>query len=135
MVEILGGLLIGTAVSGVVPVLNAELLVVGVVIAAPEIGIPLIAMVSATGQMLTKTAHLSLARWAPHRLRGKAKAALDRAYEKVGKRKGAVSSLVFTSAVTGLPPFFGVSLAAGALGMRMRNFVATGGAGRLVRFA
>ena len=135
MVEILGGLLIGTAVSGILPVLNAELLVIGVVVAAPEIGIPFIATVSATGQMVTKTALFSLARWAPHRLRGKAKVALDKATGAMGARKGAAGSLVFASALTGLPPFFGVSLAAGALGMRMRSFLATGGAGRLVRFA
>jgi membrane protein YqaA with SNARE-associated domain len=41
---------------------------------------------------------------------------------------------VFTSAAVGLPPFYGVSLAAGALGMRTRSFVLSGAAGRLVRF-
>jgi len=135
MWEILGGLLVGTAVSGVVPVLNAELLVASVVVAAPHIGIPLVALVSATGQMLTKTALFALARWTPHRLTGKARVAVDKAARAVGSRGRAASSLVFTSAITGLPPFFGVSLAAGAVGMRTRSFVASGGAGRLLRFA
>ena len=137
MFEVLGGLLIGTAVSGVVPVLNAELLVVGAVVAAPHISIPAIALVSATGQMLTKTALFLMARLAPHRLKGspKARAALDRAEKAVAARGGTAGSLVFASALTGLPPFFGVSLAAGAVGMRLRSFLATGGIGRLVRFA
>jgi membrane protein YqaA with SNARE-associated domain len=135
MIEVLGGLLIGTAVSGVVPFINAELLVAGVVVAAPQIGIPAIALVSAVGQMVTKTALFLAARYAPHRLQGKARAALDRAASYVAARGGAAGSLVFTSALTGLPPFFGTSLAAGALGMRLRSFVASGGIGRIVRFA
>jgi membrane protein YqaA with SNARE-associated domain len=135
MFEVLGGLLIGTAVSGVLPVLNAELLVAGAVVAAPHIGIPAIAFASAVGQMLTKTALFLIARGAPHRLKGKARAALERTSDAVAARAGAAGSLVFTSALTGLPPFFGVSLAAGAVGMRLRSFLATGGAGRLVRFA
>lgn len=135
MWEILGGLLVGTAASGILPLVNAELLVIGVVLAAPEIGIPLVAAVSTTGQMITKTALFGFARWAPGRLQGKARAALDRASTAVTARGGAASSLVFTSAVTGLPPFYGTSLAAGALGMRLRSFVVSGTAGRLVRFA
>jgi membrane protein YqaA with SNARE-associated domain len=135
MIEVLGGLLIGTAVSGVVPFINAELLVAGVVVAAPQVGIPAIALVSAVGQMITKTALFLAARCAPHRLTGKGRVALDRAASTVAARGGAVSTLVFTSALTGLPPFFGTSLAAGALGMRLRSFVASGGVGRIVRFA
>jgi membrane protein YqaA with SNARE-associated domain len=135
MIEVLGGLLIGTAVSGAVPVLNAELLVAGVVVAAPHVGVPAVALVAAVGQMLTKSALFLGARWAPHRLKGKARAALDRVSAGVAARGGAAGSLVFASALTGLPPFFGVSLAAGALGMRFGTFITSGGVGRLVRFA
>ena len=133
--EVLGGLLIGTAISGIVPVINAELLVAGVVVAAPHVSVPAIALASAAGQMFTKTALFLLARWAPHRVRGKARLALERATAAVSARTGTVRSLVFASALTGLPPFFGVSLAAGALGMRVRSFLASGGVGRIVRFA
>jgi membrane protein YqaA with SNARE-associated domain len=135
MWEILAGLLVGTAASGVIPLVNAELLVIGVVVAAPEIGIPLVALVSTTGQMSTKVALFGVARWAPGRLKGKARAALDRASGAVAARGGAASSLVFASAFTGVPPFYGTSLAAGALGMRLQSFLLSGGAGRLVRFA
>jgi membrane protein YqaA with SNARE-associated domain len=135
MWEVLAGLLVGTAASGIIPLVNAELLVIGVVIAAPEIGIPLVAAVSTTGQMASKTVLFSVARWAPARLRGKARAALDKASGAVAARGGAANSVVFASAFTGVPPFYGMSLAAGALGMRLPNFVMSGGAGRLVRFA
>ena len=97
--------------------------------------VPLVAAVSATGQMLTKTMLFGLARRAPGRLKGKARAALDRAAGAIAARGGAATSLIFASAVTGVPPFYGVSLAAGALGMRLRSFLVGGAAGRLLRFA
>lgn len=134
MWEILGGLLIGTVVSGVVPVVNAELLVVGAAVAAPGIGVPLVAVVSTVGQMVSKTLLFGVARWAPGRLPDKARARLERASEALAQRGGAAGPLVFTSAAVGLPPFYGVSLAAGALGMRLRTFLVSGGVGRLVRF-
>jgi len=134
MWEILGGLLVGTVVSGVVPVVNAELLVAGAAVAAPAVGVPLVAAVSTVGQMISKTLLFSLARWAPGRLPEKARTALERAAQAVERRGGTASTLVFTSAAVGLPPFYGVSLAAGALGMRLRTFVFSGGIGRLLRF-
>jgi len=134
MWEILAGLLVGTAASGLVPLVNAELLVVGVVIAAPQIGIPLVALVSTAGQMTSKTVLFGIARRAPGRLRGRARAALERASRGVAGRGGAANSLVFASACTGIPPFYGTSLAAGALGMRLQSFLLSGVAGRLVRF-
>jgi membrane protein YqaA with SNARE-associated domain len=135
MSEILGGLLVGTAVSGVLPVLNAELLVAGAVVAAPHVALPVIAVVSATGQMSTKSGLFLVARWAPHRLGGRARAALGRAERAVRARGGAASTFVFASALTGLPPFFGVSLLAGAVGMRFGVFFANGVLGRMLRFA
>ena len=134
MSEILIGLLVGTAVSGLIPVVNAEVLVVGATLAAPGIGVPLVAAVSAVGQMSTKTLLFGVARWAPHKLPAKARTVLERFSRSVPSRGRAASSLVFTSAAVGLPPFYGVSLAAGALGMRTRSFVLSGAAGRLVRF-
>ena len=134
MWEILGGLLIGTAVSGILPLVNAELLVVGAALAAPAVGVPLVVAVSTCGQMLTKTLLFALARWAPGRLPVRARAVLDRASGAVAARGGAASSLVFASAAIGVPPFYGVSLAAGALGMRLGSFLLSGGMGRVLRF-
>ena len=134
MWEILGGLLIGAAVSGILPLINAELLVVAAAIAVPAVGVPLVVAVSTVGQMATKTLLYGIARWAPGRLPHKARAVLDRASDAIAARGGAASSMVFASAAIGVPPFYGVSLAAGALGMRLRSFVLSGSMGRLVRF-
>ena len=43
--------------------------------------------------------------------------------------------LIGVSALTGLPPFYLVSIAAPALGVRFGTFLAMGLAGRLLRFA
>ena len=134
MWELLAGLFVGTLISGLVPIVNAELLVVGAAAVVPGIGVPLVAVVSTLGQMVTKTALFGLARWAPSRLPDRARAALERASRAVSARGGAASSLVLTSAAVGFPPFYGVSLACGALGMRTGSFVLSGGVGRLVRF-
>lgn len=135
MFEILLALLLASAVSGVVPVVNAELLVVAAAAAVPAVGLPLVAAVSTAGQMSTKTALFVVARLAPHRLPIRARAALERAGAAVEHRGGAASTVVFASAATGLPPFFGISLASGAVGMRLSRFVAAGTLGRFARFS
>lgn len=134
MMEVLGGLFLACVVSGIVPVVNAELLVAGAVVAAPELGLPLVAAVSAGGQMVTKTLLFLLARLAPDRLPDRARPVLARATDAVQARGGAAGSLVLVSASVGVPPFYGVSLAGGALGMRLRAFLFYGTVGRFVRF-
>ncbi len=134
MGEILIGLLVGTAVSGVLPLVNAELLVVGAAVAAPGVSIPVLTVISTAGQMFTKTLLFALARWAPSRLPRRARRALERMGDRVRTRDTAAGSMVFTSAATGIPPFYGVSLACGALGMRMPLFLSTGTVGRALRF-
>ncbi|MEK9500526.1 hypothetical protein [Gaopeijia maritima] len=135
MWEIIGALLVGCVVSGVVPLVNAELLVVAAAVAVPPAALPLVVAASTVGQMISKTLLFSLARWAPTRLPDRATARLDRAVEAVRDRGGAAGSLMFVSALVGLPPFYGLSLAAGVLGMPLALFLATGTAGRAVRFA
>ena len=134
MLELMGGLLLACVVSGVVPVVNAELLVVGAAATMPVVGVPLIAAVSALGQMISKTALFAVARWAPAKLPERAQAALDRAAQPVQERSGALWSLVFASAAIGVPPFYGTSLASGAVGMRLSPFITAGGLGRFLRF-
>ena len=134
MLETLGALIVATAVSGVIPLVNAELVVVGAAAALPAVGVPLVAAVSTVGQMSTKTTLFALARWAPAKLPDRARAVVGRAAASVERRGGAMSSVVFASAAIGVPPFYGVSLASGALRMPMARFVLVGGLGRFLRF-
>lgn len=134
MVEILSALLIGCLLSGVIPLINAELLVAGAAVASPTAALPLVVAVATVGQMITKTGLFELARRAPGRLPTRARTALERGAAKLSSHQGAAGSLVFASAAAGIPPFYGVSLAGGALGMRTKTFVLTGTAGRALRF-
>jgi membrane protein YqaA with SNARE-associated domain len=84
--------------------------------------------------MSTKTLLYGVARWAPGRLPPRARAVLERASAALAARGGAGRSLVFASAAIGVPPFYGVSLAAGALKMRLQDFLVSGTAGRIIRF-
>ena len=135
MLETLGGLFIAAAISGIVPVVSVELLVLGAAAALPAVLLPAVVVLSTMGQMLTKTWLFALARWAPQRLPERGRRRLDRAGSALARRGGAASSLVFASAAVGLPPFYGVSLASGVLGMRLPAFVLSGSAGRGLRFA
>jgi len=137
-VETIGGLFLGTLVSGVVPLVNAELLVVAAAGAAaaggwlPSAGV--VALVSAAGQMTSKTALFGLARRAPSRLPRRAQAIIAKVTARASSAPAAVWTSILASAATGVPPFYGTSIAAGALGVRAATFVAFGFLGRLTRF-
>jgi len=133
--ELLWGLFLAAAVSGVVPLVNAELLVIGAAAAAPSGTVLVLALTTAVGQMVTKTGLYGLARWAPKRLPIKARTAVDRASRKLEARSGTTGITVLASAVLGIPPFYGVSLACGVLRVRLGTFLVSGTVGRFVRFA
>jgi membrane protein YqaA with SNARE-associated domain len=119
----------GAVVSSLVPLVNAELLLIGLAVASPAAA-PVLVVVMAAGQMAGKsilflgggrltrsTLESRLARWR-----------LD------GRTGRARAPLIGISAFTGLPPFYLVSIAAPALGVPFRTFLAVGLAGRLLRF-
>lgn len=134
MWEVMTGLLVGSLVGGLVPVVNAEAIVVVTTLATSAAAIPLIAVIATTGQMIAKLGLFMTARWAPSRLPPRAHAALERGREVIGRYPRAVHAIVFVSAVVGLPPFYAVSLAAGALGTAVLPFLILGTAGRALRF-
>ncbi len=119
----------GAVVSSLVPIVNAELLLMGLAFATPAAA-PLLVVVMAAGQMVGKSVlFLGGGRLTRATLEGRlARWRLD------GLRRGAGAPLIAVSAFTGLPPFYLVSVAAPALGVRFRTFLAMGLAGRLLRF-
>ena len=84
--------------------------------------------------MLAKVGLYAGMRWLPERLPAKATARLERASEKVKKLEQAGLTLVLISAIVGLPPFYLISLAAGAMRLNLAGFIAVGTVGRVVRF-
>ncbi|MEM7414695.1 MAG: VTT domain-containing protein [Gemmatimonadota bacterium] len=135
MTETMIGLFAAAVLSGIVPLVNAEILVISAAALVPALGVPVVAVVSTVGHMSSKALLFGLARWAPQRLPERARAAIERSSAAVRERGTAAGTLIFTSAATGIPPFYGVSLAAGAVGLSLTRFVVVGGLGRFVRFA
>lgn len=131
--EIVAGVFVAALAGGFFPAVCSEFLVVGAVVADPA-DIVAIVIAASSGQMIAKTSYYALARWAPHYLPARARSALGRAQGAVASRGRAAGSLVLMSAGVGLPPFFLVSLACGALGVGLVTFAVTGTAGRTVRY-
>lgn len=131
---LIGGAFLSSVISGLVPLVNGEVVVAGAALAAtPDARLPLLGACAA-GQMLAKTCLYGLARWSPERLPHRARQTLARARELRLSRRSA-AAVVLTSACIGLPPFYLVSLAAGALRIPPAVFVIAGTVGIVARYA
>lgn len=131
---LIGGAFLSSVISGLVPIVNGEVVVAGAALAAaPGARLPLLFACTA-GQMLAKICLYGLARWSPERLPLRARQALARARNvPLGRRNAAL--VVLTSAGIGLPPLYVVTLAAGALRVPHWLFVAAGTSGTVARYA
>jgi membrane protein YqaA with SNARE-associated domain len=123
--------------SGVIPLVNAEIYLVGVVLAVG--GIPealVLALLVSLGQMCAKAVIYQTARGATTlgQKSGGFASKLERARSRVEKWKNKPLGVTFVSASLGLPPFFIVSMVAGILEVRFRSFLLVGFAGRTLRF-
>ena len=126
----------GVAVlSAVIPVINIEIYLLGASALAPrEMVIPLI-VAGTLGQVVGKIA-LYYAGTGALKLPGKRlKAALQKMNTQMQERPNMGSALVFVSATVGLPPYYLVTLAAGAARMNLAMFLVVSFVGRLIRFA
>jgi membrane protein YqaA with SNARE-associated domain len=126
----------GTAVvSAVVPAVNAE-----VVLLAASAALPLryawVLIAAATlGQMVGKVGMFYGGRGVKFLQRGRLKAKVDGLGDLMRRRNGATGWFVLTSAETGLPPFYMVSVASGLVGVPIAQFAILGTLGRFIRFA
>jgi membrane protein YqaA with SNARE-associated domain len=125
----------GVAVaSAVIPVINIEIYLLGASALVPRaMVIPLI--VAATlGQVIGKIA-LYYAGAGALKLPGKRlQAAMEKMNTQLQERPRLGGSLVFVSATLGLPPYYLVTLAAGAARMNLTMFLLVSLVGRLIRF-
>jgi membrane protein YqaA with SNARE-associated domain len=60
---------------------------------------------------------------------------IRKATARLAGAEGGAMTLVLVSALTGIPPFYGMSLAAGVLRLRFGRFLCVGCGGRFLRFA
>lgn len=125
--------LVYTFVGGFVPVFNIEVYLVAVSSLASGAELVVLAAMAGVGQMAAKslvygagrgTLSMSLGRYEDRR-----RAMIDR----IEDREGSTGLLLFVSAGLGLPPFYVVSGAAGALAIPYPWFLLAGTAGSLLR--
>ncbi len=124
--------------SALVPIINGELVLVGAILARPSLLIPLV-IAAAFGQMIGKCIMYGAGAGAVELAAKKKKEALtkyiDKYREKFESHPRRAAVLVFVSASVGLPPFYVVSILAGAFNFGFWRFAALGFLGRLIRFS
>lgn len=124
-----------TLASALFPWVNAELIALSLPAVAPsKPSLFFLVLVVTAGQMSGKC----LLYWASRKgnkiLPERAAKALSKWKARLEARPGQAITLVFLSAIFGLPPFYLMTLLAGALRINFLTFVAAGTAGRLVHF-
>jgi len=133
---IYAGTLVVGVLSGLVPIINGEIFLVGVVLLSGKLWPAIaLALLVAIGQMIAKiilykAAHSATGLGKDSRLGRK----IEAARAKLDKWREKPLAITFISAVTGLPPFYLITLLAGALGVRFRTFFILGIIGRVIRF-
>ncbi len=123
--------------SGLIPVINIELfLIAAAAIASTTSSVWPLGVMAALGQMTAKSllyrgAEAGLNSRAGRRVSPERVAALRR--RMAAMNPWFLNGFNFFSALTGVPPFFAISVLAGAIGMPFWQFLATGLAGRTIR--
>ncbi|MDE0358163.1 MAG: VTT domain-containing protein [Gammaproteobacteria bacterium] len=134
-IALLSSAFAASVASGLVPFVNAEVVVAAAAVAVPGSQVWLVVTVCSLGQMIAKAALYALARWLPQKLPARATRHLERASEKTRRLEQAGWTLILISAFVGLPPFYVISLAAGIVRTNFAAFLTLGFAGRWARFA
>jgi membrane protein YqaA with SNARE-associated domain len=133
---IYAGTFVVCLVSAVVPVVNAEVYLVALILllrdAAP---LPALVLLAAAGQMAGKSLLYFTALGVLNLPTGRYREKIEQARAKLARWKERPNLLLFASASLGIPPLYVTTLLAGGLGYRFRSFFAIGMLGRAVRFA
>lgn len=125
----------GAFVSSLLPLANAELMLLGAIALAPP-GLDLaLALIVTVGQMSGKVilyrAGRDIGGWG----RKRSGPRVERLIARLQRKPEMVNTTFMASAFSGLPPFYLMTLAAGTLGVRTRTFLVLGSLGRFLRFS
>jgi len=135
------GLYLGTylvcVLTGLLPALNGEVFLVGLTRLAIDspTQLPAIVVLAALGQMTAKIILYYVAAGALTLPGGRLQARIASMRDRVERWKDKPLWVLAASATIGLPPFYLVTLAAGAMRIRLPVFLAIGVIGRIVHFA
>ncbi len=123
------------ALSGVVPWVNAELLMLSAVpLAESPVRLGVLVGAVTMGQMTGKASMYWIARCTTRPLGLRLQHAVDRWRTRFERRPGSALAVTFASSTLGCPPFYLVSMVAGTLQMAFPRFLAVGALGRLIHF-
>lgn len=126
--------LLVAAVAGLVPVVNLEVYLIGVAALAPSSSPLPLAVAAALGQMAAKSL-LYLAGGRVLRLPlGRARPRAEDLRSRYASSRAGGLPVILASALFGVPPFYAVSVLAGAVRWRFSRFLTVGFLGRLARF-
>jgi len=121
--------------SAVFPWVNAEVIVLSLPAVAPSrAALILLVLIATAGQMTGKCFLYWAGRKGNKVLPGRAGQILTKWRDRLAARPSRAVALVLISSVVGLPPFYLMTLLAGALRMNFLVYLTAGTAGRLVRF-
>ena len=125
-----------TVASAVFPWVNAEIIVLSLpAFASSRTALLILILVATAGQMTGKCVLYWTGRKGESVLaRRRTGRILQKWRQRLEARPIRAVLFVLLSALTGLPPFYVMSLVAGAVKMNFLTFLAAGTAGRLVRF-
>jgi membrane protein YqaA with SNARE-associated domain len=134
---IYGGTFVVSLIAGLVPVVNAEIFLIGLVRLAIDqpSQLPALVVLAASGQMVAKIGLYHAGRGMLELPRGRYRAKVEAVRARLDDWKTKPYLVYGTSSVLGLPPFYLTVLAAGAMRIRFLWFLVIGLAGRLLRFA
>ncbi len=130
--HVLGAAFLSSMLSGFVPIVNGEAVAVSAALLVPPGMRSVLLCACVAGQMLSKFFLYGLARWWPSRLPRRMRNAVATAQERCKGRR--VWLLVLASAGLGVPPFYLVTLAAGAIRLPAVLFVVAGIVGTMARY-
>ena len=123
-------------VSAVLPWVNAEALMLSAWSLPPShVHLAVLVLVVTAGQMTGKSMMYWLSRSATHPRSPRMQAAVDKWRARFERNPRSALAVVFVSSAIGFPPFYIVSVAAGALKVAYGPFLTVGSCGRLLHFA
>lgn len=132
--EIYAATFLFSLVGGIVPFFNVEVYLLSLSALSPQTATLPVALAACLGQMAAKSLLYLAGRGLVGLPMGRVQE-IAAATARLARAEGGAMTLVLTSALTGLPPFYAISLAAGVLRLRFLPFFAFGFGGRLARFA
>jgi membrane protein YqaA with SNARE-associated domain len=122
-------------VSGMVPFVNIEAYLIGVMSLGKGVTAVELSIVAASGQMTAKSLMYLAGRGVLRIPLGRHKVRLEDLRKRIERSSRAVVPFIFLSALSGIPPFYFVSVLAGTLRWAFPSFLVAGFIGRLLRFA